>query len=180
MVYSEFPIGKKYNIIYADPPWEYSNTGSYGSANSHYFTMSLEDIKNLPVKDIAADNSLLFMWVTFPLLDVSFEVMKSWGFHYKTVAFNWVKMNKSGQDLFWGLGNWTRSNSEICLLGVRGNPKRVSARVHSVVVYPVLSHSKKPYEVQDRILQLAGDLPRIELFSRESCNGWDSWGNEVL
>lgn len=113
------------------------------------------------------------------MLREALEVIEAWGFTYKTVAFNWVKQNKNGASLFWGLGNWTRSNSEICLLAVKGKPKRVSAGVHSVILSPIQQHSRKPAEARDRIVELMGDLPRIELFAREAAPGWDSWGNEV-
>lgn len=119
------------------------------------------------------------MWATFPMLKEALEVIEAWGFTYKTVAFNWVKQNKSGVGLFMGLGNWTRSNSEICLLAVKGKPKRVSAGVHSIILSPLQRHSRKPDETRDRIVELMGDLPRIELFARETAPGWDSWGNEV-
>lgn len=113
------------------------------------------------------------------MLKEALEVIEAWGFTYKTVAFNWVKQNKSGVGLFMGLGNWTRSNSEICLLAVKGKPKRVSAGVHSIILSPLQRHSRKPDETRDRIVELMGDLPRIELFARETAPGWDSWGNEV-
>lgn len=113
------------------------------------------------------------------MLKEALDVIEAWGFTYKTVAFNWVKQNKNGAGLFMGLGNWTRSNSEICLLAVRGKPKRVSASVHSVILSPLQQHSQKPGEARDRIVELMGDLPRIELFARETAPGWDSWGNEV-
>lgn len=119
------------------------------------------------------------MWATFPMLREALEVIEAWGFTYKTIAFNWVKQNKSGVGLMWGLGNWTRSNSEICLLAVKGKPKRVSASVHSVILSPVQQHSRKPAEARDRIVELMGDLPRIELFAREAAPGWDAWGNEA-
>ena len=119
------------------------------------------------------------MWATFPMLKEALDVIEAWGFTYKTVAFNWVKQNKSGEGLFMGLGNWTRSNSEICLLAVKGKPKRVSAGVRSVVLSPLQRHSQKPAEVRDKIVELMGDLPRIELFARETAPGWDAWGNEI-
>ena len=128
---------------------------------------------------IASDNCILFMWATYPMLREALKVIEAWGFTYKTVAFNWVKQNKTGAGLFWGLGNWTRSNSEICLLAVKGKPRRMSASVHSVILSPVQQHSGKPAEARDRIVELMGDLPRIELFARETAPGWDSWGNEV-
>lgn len=173
---------KKYSIIYADPPWGYQNRGTRAAANKHYDVMTVEDIKRMGVGaagGIANDDCALFMWATFPMLKEALDVIEAWGFTYKTVAFNWVKQNKNGAGLFMGLGNWTRSNSEICLLAVKGKPKRVSASVHSVILSPLQQHSRKPDEVRDRIVELMGDLPRIELFARETAPGWDSWGNEV-
>jgi len=176
-----FP-NKKYNIIYADPAWSfktYSNKGMSKSAEKYYSCMNIEDIKNLPVKDIASDNCILFMWITYPLLEKGFEVIKSWGFTYKTCGFCWVKKNKKSDSLFWGLGYWTRANQEICLLATKGKPKRFSKSVHQVVYEPIREHSRKPDCVRDRIVELCGDLPRIELFARQKTNGWDVWGNEV-
>ena len=93
------------------------------------------------------------------MLREALELIEAWGFKYKTIAFNWIKQNKNGAGLFWGLGNWTRSNSEICLLAIRGKPKRISAAVHSVVMAPVQKHSQKPDEVRERIVKLVGDVP---------------------
>lgn len=98
---------------------------------------------------------------------------------YKTVAFVWVKLNRKSDSLFWGMGHWTRANAEFCLLATRGNPKRQSARVHQIILSHIQEHSRKPAETRDRIVQLMGDLPRIELFARESVPGWDVWGNEA-
>lgn len=177
-----FP-NKKYNIIYADPPWGYQNRGTRAAANKHYDVMTIDDIKKMGVGyaggGIAANDCTLFMWATFPMLKEALEVIEAWGFTYKTVAFNWVKQNKSGEGIFMGLGNWTRSNSEICLLAVKGKPKRVSASVRSVLISPIERHSRKPDEVRDRIVELMGDLPRIELFARSGADGWDCWGNEA-
>ena len=120
------------------------------------------------------------MWTTFPKIFETEEVINSWGFTYKTNAFTWVKKNKVSTDTnFWGMGRWTRSNAEVCLLAVKGKPKRVSASVHSIIEEPVQEHSKKPEIVRNKIIELAGDLPRIELFARQSVEGWDSWGNEL-
>ena len=91
----------------------------------------------------------------------------------------WIKKNKKSDSLFWGMGRWTRANAEICLIATKGNPKRQVANVHSVVMTPIEEHSKKPSEIRDRIVQLCGDLPRIELFARQHVTGWDCWGNEV-
>lgn len=173
---------KKYNIIYADPPWKfkvYSKKGLGRSAESHYSTMNLEAIKALPIQNLADKDCVLFLWVTFPCLQEAFEVIKSWGFTYKTVAFTWVKLNKKNDSLFWGMGFWTRSNSEICLLATKGAPKRQSAAVHQVILSHIEEHSKKPDIARDRIVELLGDLPKIELFARQKTQGWDIWGNEL-
>lgn len=173
---------KKYDIIYADPPWNfktYSKKGNLKSAENHYHTMQDMDIFELPVLDIAKDDCILFMWATYPKLETALETIKRWGFQYKTVAFTWVKRNKKSPSWFWGLGYWTRANPEICLLATRGNPKRVSKSVHSVIDAPIRRHSEKPAETRDRIVELIGDLDKIELFARQKADGWDVWGDEV-
>ncbi|MDE7425908.1 MAG: adenine methyltransferase [Lachnospiraceae bacterium] len=173
---------KKYGVIYADPPWHYkvySKKGMGRSAESHYPTMKLEDIKALPVADLADRDCALFLWVTLPCLLEGIEVLKAWGFEYKTTAFVWVKQNRKADSLFWGMGFWTRSNAEICLLGTKGRPKRKNAGIHQVVISHVEEHSRKPQEVHDRIIRLMGDVPRIELFARRKTEGFDVWGNEV-
>ncbi|MBO6333634.1 MAG: MT-A70 family methyltransferase [Coprococcus phoceensis] len=173
---------KKYNIIYADPPWTYrvySSKGNGRSAASHYPVMELEAIKALPVEQLAEKDCTLFLWVTFPNLRESFEVIESWGFTFKTVAFVWIKRNRKSDSLFWGMGYWTRANAEICLLATKGAPKRQSAGVHQVILSHIEEHSKKPAEARERIVELLGDLPRIELFARQKSPGWDVWGNEV-
>ena len=173
---------KKYGIIYADPPWQYkvySKKGAGRSAESHYPTMSIEDIRALPVGELADRDCALFLWITFPMLLDALSVIKAWGFTYKTVAFAWVKQNKKANTLFWGMGYWTRANVELCILATKGRPRRKSAGVHQVVLAPVEEHSKKPDIVRDKIVTLMGDLPRIELFARQTPPGWDVWGNEV-
>ena len=172
---------KKYNIIYADPPWSYSawNKKEHKTAEKHYKTMNNQDICELKIEDLADKNCVLFMWVTYPHLQTGLDVIKAWGFTYKTVAFTWVKRNKKSNTWFWGLGHYTRANAEICLLATKGSTKRKSASVHQIIDNKIEAHSKKPDIVRDRIVQLLGDLPRIELFARETAEGWDSWGNEV-
>ena len=165
---------KKYSIIYADPPWRfrtYSRKGMGRSADRHYPTMSIDQIKALPVESIAADDCALFLWATFPNLQDAFEVITAWGFTFRTVAFVWVKQNRRSDGLFWGMGYWTRSNAEICIMA--------SAGVHQVVISHIEEHSKKPAEIRERIVALMGDLPRVELFARQEAPGWDVWGNEV-
>lgn len=107
------------------------------------------------------------------------RVIKAWGFEYKSIAFVWLKLNKSGKGWFYGLGFWTRGNAEICLLATKGHPKRKSNRVHQFIISPLRGHSQKPDEARDKIIELVGDLPRVELFAREKADGWDAWGNEV-
>lgn len=171
---------KKYQIIYADPPWEYRDRASAGQRGAvyKYPVMKIRDIQNLDIASIADDNCALFLWVTAPLLDVGIQTLERWGFKFKTVAFVWIKTTKRGK-LFWGMGNWSRANAEYVLLGIKGKMKRVSASVHSVIISQKGKHSEKPPEVRDRIVQLLGDLPRIELFAREKVEGWDAIGYEV-
>lgn len=169
---------KKYSIIYADPPWAYrtySKKGQGRSAESHYPTMCIEDIKALPVGELAAKDCALFLWITFPCLCEALEVLTAWGFSYKTVAFVWVKQNRRNDDLFTGMGYWTRANAEICILATKGHPKRVDAGVRQVILSHIEEHSKKPDEARERIVRLMGDLPRVELFARQSPEGWDVW-----
>ena len=176
-----FPTGK-FNVVYADPAWTYkvwSKKGAGRTAASHYDVMSIDDIKLLPVAEIADKDCALFMWATYPNLKEAFEVIDAWGFTYKTVAFTWVKKNKVADSWFWGMGYWTRANAEICLLATKGKPKSVSRSVHQVVDARIERHSKKPDEVRDRIVSLMGDVPRVELFARERCNGWSAWGNQI-
>jgi len=120
------------------------------------------------------------MWVTMPKLNEFMSVVTAWGFEYKSCAFVWVKMNKKATDTyFMGQGRWTRANPEICILATKGQPKRISASIRQLVVSPIQRHSQKPDEVKTRIIQLVGDLPRIELFARQKTEGWDIWGNEI-
>lgn len=172
----------KYQIIYADPPWSYNDKASAGERGAcyKYSVLDTKAVCDLPVSEIADEDWVLFLWSTFPMLPDALQVMKSWGFTYKTVAFVWVKSNKkSNTDFFFGMGNWTRANAEIVLLGIKGKPKRVSASVRQIIRVPIMRHSQKPNEVRDRIVALLGDIRRIELFARDRVVGWDVWGNEV-
>ena len=173
---------KKYKIIYADPPWQYrvySKKGQGRSAENHYHTMNIKDIMALPVDKIADKDCILFLWITFPCLKEGIEVMERWGFKYKTCGFNWVKRNKKKNTYFMGLGFWTRSNSEVCLIGTKGQPKRVSKSVPQICDARIMEHSRKPAEIRERIVELCGELPRIELFARDKVKGWDSLGDEI-
>ncbi len=170
---------KKYKIIYADPPWRYSDKLSFhgGGAEAHYNTMSIEDICNLPVNSITDSDAILFLWGTWPQLPECLKVVKSWGFTYKTIAFVWVKQYSNGKDVL-GLGRWTRGNTEFCLLAVKGKPKRIDQGTSQLIKTKIQKHSKKPDIVREKIVRLIGDLPRIELFARQKTVGWDVWGND--
>ncbi len=169
---------KKYNIIYADPPWKYWESGNK-SNQLHYPTMTIEEICNLPVKDIADNDCVLFLWVTYPILQEAFRVIESWGFKYSTAAFVWVKKNKLQDTPFVGCGAWTRANSELCLLATKGNVVRLDASVSQIIESPIEEHSKKPDVTRELITRLVGELPRVELFCRHPAEGWDVWGNEA-
>jgi N6-adenosine-specific RNA methylase IME4 len=175
----DFNISKQFNIIYADPPWRYNRSKGEGVAENHYPTMRIEEICALPVGELAATDSALFLWATFPMLTEALQVIKAWGFTFKTVAFVWLKQNRKAATWFYGLGFWTRGNAEICLFATKGHPKRRDNRVHQFIISPIEGHSKKPDEARDKIVRLMGDLPRVELFARQAPPGWDIWGNEV-
>jgi len=174
----------KYQIIYADPPWFYNkrnlfkkdgrrNNFAWGATN-HYSVMKTEDICNLPVNKIADTNCILFLWATFPRLPDALKVMQSWGFEYKTVGFVWIKTTKNGQIRMDGLGNYTMSNAEVCLIGKKGKISRKKTGIKQIILHPKMKHSEKPEETRNRIVELMGDLPRIELFAREKVSGWDA------
>ena len=180
---------KKYKIIYADPPWEYKESGSGNRVvKSHYSTMSIEDIKKLPIQEISDETCILFIWVTFPRLEQGLDVIKAWGFKYYGLGFDWVKMSKNGKPS-WGMGYYTRQNTEVCLIGVKEDKdKRIKPLVKnvlSVIHSSRKEHSKKPDVVRNKIVEICGELPRIELFARrenklfDNLEGWDVWGNEV-
>ena len=173
---------KKYKVIYADPPWEYSDKAKgFGGAESHYRTMAIEDLILLPVEEIAERDSILFLWATFPKLNEALDLIDGWGFNYKTLGFNWVKTNKKKPaTLFWGLGHYTRSNPEICLIATKGKGVRpINKGIHSVLLAPLEGHSKKPDITRDKIVKLVGPISRIELFARKKVEGWDSWGDQI-
>ena len=166
----------KYNIIYADPPWQYFE-GGYKNQSQHYNTMEFSDIKDLKIQEIAADNCILFLWITDPMLIKLKELLTAWGFKYSTVGFYWVKKTKQDKWAF-GLGNWTRANPEICIIATKGSIERKDASIPKLVIDEIGEHSKKPDIVRDKIVQLVGKLPRIELFARKKTQGWETWGNQ--
>ena len=176
-------MGKRYNIIYADPPWSYGgrklNAASGGKELAdHYPTMEIEELKKLPVRELADKDCLLFLWVVYPQLENAFELIRVWGFKYSTVAFEWAKLTETGKNVCF-MGAWTcGGDMELCLLARRGSVKRQNKTVRRLHVARG-RHSAKPDEIRREIVRLCGDLPRIELFAREKKSGWDVWGNEL-
>ena len=172
---------KKYQIIYADPPWSYNDkmSGHSFSLDHEYKTQSKNWIAELPVKDIAEKDCVLFMWAVSPLLPDALEVMKAWGFKYKTLAFCWIKKTKNGKQVH-NLGRWTMGGVELCLLGVKGHPQRKVKNIKQTFEALRTKHSQKPFEVRRFIEDLMGnDRTKIELFARQKTEGWDVWGDEV-
>ncbi len=178
-------MNNKYNIIYADPPWKATESGSgvRGTSDLHKRyngVMTIEEICALPIKDICEKDCVLFLWVTFPRLLEGIKTIDAWGFKYHSLGFNWIKLNKKADTPFWGMGYYTRQNPEICLVATKGNKfKPLVRNIHSVVMTPIEEHSKKPDIVRDNIVKIIGDLPRIELFARQKTDGWDVFGNEI-
>lgn len=178
----------KYSIILCDPPWRFKTWGkatkvgrgkTQAAQRSYYTTMTVDQLKDVNVMSLAAKDCALFVWVTWPMLEVAMQTIKGWGFRYSTVAFVWVKESKKTKRLHTGQGYWTRANTEFCLLFTRGKPKRVSRSVPQVIVASVQEHSRKPDETRERIVALMGDLPRVELFARQSVEGWEAIGDAI-
>lgn len=182
---------KKYQVIYADPPWYFNDRirsskklengkMQFRELELHYKTMKTNEICALPIENVADDNSVLFMWTTDTHLPDALKVIEAWGFKYKTVAFIWNKKTNTGKQVCY-MGKWTMKGSEICLLATKGKAHGLikSHKVRQLVEAERSIHSRKPDEVRNRIVELLGDLPRVELFARDAKPGWDVWGNEV-
>jgi site-specific DNA-methyltransferase (adenine-specific) len=181
---------KKYNIIYADPAWSFGdrlrsskkieNKEQYLNLELHYPTMKTKDICNLKVNEISEKDSVLFLWTTDAHLPDALKVIEDWGFKYKTIAFIWNKKEKSGKQVCF-MGKWTLKGSEICLLATKGAAHKLikSHKVRQLVEAERKKHSEKPNIIREKIVELLGDIPRIELFCRQKNEGWDSWGNEL-
>lgn len=187
-----------FRAIVADPPWHFrsrtalqvTNWNSRRDVEKHYAVMSVDDIAAMPVKDITAKDSHLFLWVTGPCLRQGFDVIEAWGFRYSSVAFTWVKFKRSHNadqlrilptaesDLHVGLGLTTRKNAEFVLLARRGNARRAAKNIREIIMSPVREHSRKPDEAYERVQRYC-EGPYLELFARQTRPGWTAWGNEV-
>lgn len=194
----------KFKVILSDVPWLYNDKREgYGGSAPHYASLSTEDLAKLPVKEISDDDCILFFWTTFPFLPEALHIMESWGFKYKTVGFVWIKLNTQinriiGQIrefllnpgienllamfkkiFFYGIGSYTRSNVEVCLIGIKGRPAVLNKNISQLIVWPKSKHSEKPKSIMSKIVEMMGDVPRIEIFSREKVEGWEVLGNEI-
>lgn len=193
-----------YQLIYVDPPWQYGNKISNGAAENHYSTMSLAELKRLPIWEVAAADAVLAMWYTGTHTEEAIELAEAWGFRIRTMkGFTWVKLNQYAERRFnkaiaegelvdfndflsmlnsetrMNGGNYTRANTEDLLIATRGiGLERVSASIKQVVYSCLGEHSEKPWEVRRRLELLYGDVERVELFARDTWPGWDRWGNQ--
>lgn len=178
---SEFRM-KKYKLIYADPAWQYNdkNTGgSYKSGAAQKYTVtSIHEMKRLPIHNLADDDCLLAMWHVAPMPQEALDLVKVWGFKLKTMkGFTWHKLTKNGLSHF-GMGHYTRANTEDCLIATKGSPQIESHSIRQFIEAKIGKHSEKPPEIRDKLIKLCGDVNRIELFSRHSIKNWDSWGDQ--
>lgn len=175
-----------FGVVLADPPWSFKTFNGKGTPHrteeDHYEVMSAEDLEKLPVGDLAAKDCALFMWVVDSNLPQALELGARWGFTYKTIAFNWVKLTKPDkegkQKPRMGMGYWTRKQTELCLLFVKGKPPRIGKDVRQLIKAQRREHSRKPEQQYGRIEALVNG-PYIELFARNQRKGWESWGNQT-
>ncbi len=182
-----FNTDKKYNVIYADPPWKFGSKAYQDGdrdmlklEETQYQTMDIEDIKSLPIKEMTDKDCILFLWVTDAHLKEGIEVLESWGFKYKTIGFNWIKQYPS-KEFCVNYAPWTLKSWEICLIGIKGTmgKHKKSNNVRGLLLEERTKHSKKPQKARENIDVLFGNIPKIELFARNHSEGWDCWGNEV-
>jgi len=176
-----------YDVILADPPWYFRNYSANDphtvhnrgrGQQRHYPTMTEDEICALKIP--AAKDSVLFLWSCWPILPQSLRVIEAWGFEYKSLAWVWIKANRSGMGFFHGMGYYTRANSEPCLLATRGDlPKPANRGIQALIYHPVMEHSRKPDDQYRKIEALYPNMRYLELFARRKRIGWDVWGNEV-
>lgn len=176
----------KYQVILADPPWKYNSRANHktrfrGGAFGHYDLMDTQSICDLPIQDLAdPEGCILFMWATFPMLKDALQVIEAWGFKYKTIGFTWAKLNPKAGTPFFGVGYYTKSNAEPCLIATKGRVLKPALNtVSSLILSPRREHSRKPDEQYERIEAMYPNARKLELFARQKRTGWDSWGNEI-
>ena len=170
----------KYQIIYADPPWDMGARNNKRVLVPKYNMMNEYDIYNLDIGELSDDNSALFIWAINAKIPQAIELIRRNGFRYVGVAFCWIKTSqKTGEPNCRMAGNYTLQGMELCLLAIKGSMKTLDRTVRQVLKSPREHHSKKPDVIRHEIVRLFGDIPRLELFAREKTEGWDVWGNEV-
>lgn len=194
----------KYSLIYADPAWKYDDKAQAGNRGAEFKYKCLDTSELIEmaryVDSVVADNAVMYMWTTAPMMPDALNLLGYWGFDYKTVAFVWIKTNKNplhkdgpllcagydrygGIDVagdFMGMGNHTRGNAEFVLLGVRCKGiKRIRDDIRQVIISPRQEHSRKPVEVRKRLELMYGDVTRLEMFARETTPGWAIHGDEI-
>ncbi|MHB8409440.1 MAG: MT-A70 family methyltransferase [Acidiferrobacterales bacterium] len=163
--------GRKFGVIYADPPWRYANQGTRGATSGHYQGMTIEEIIALPVEQLSADDCFLHLWTTNGFLKDAITILEAWGFEFKS-NFIWTKPQM-------GMGNYWRVSHEILLLGKRGSPAWHAKGLHSWGTFPRRKHSAKPEEVRAMIERANPGGPYLELFARRTAPGWTVWGNQI-
>lgn len=170
-----------YSVVLADPAWDFENYSQAGEAKgpkAQYDCMKLEAICQMPVQEIAAPDAALFLWATMPMLPEAIDVLRAWGFTYKS-AFPWVKLSSTGNRLHWGTGYVIRNSAELVLIGTRGNPRIRGSGVLGLIAERVRGHSRKPDAIYTKIQALCPQGPYLEINARQVPPGWDAWGDEV-
>jgi len=174
------PHPQLFSVLYGDCPWRYNFARHKKNGGCTYPTMSTKELCDLPVAEITAPNAILFQWAPGPKMKDAIKVMEAWGFTHKTKGFTWIKLNRKNGQLYSGLGSYTCGNTEDCIIGVKGKSlRRINRSVKQIIVAPIGKHSAKPPQARWRIEQMYGDVPRIELFARQTAPGWVSLGNEI-
>lgn len=171
---SDFP--NRYGVIVADPPWPYRVSKGQGAAKDQYSLMTDDEIYTMPVSQLAKSDAILLLWGTWPKLPEALKTMAAWGFEYVT-GFPWVKMNRNGHGIYYGVGYWVRGCSECVFIGRRGEVSAPRLEGFLGLMSPNLQHSRKPDDIYEIAEALPG--PYLELFARRSRAGWHSFGNEV-
>tara|TARA_R110000851_G_C12754694_1_gene532435 strand:+ start:34 stop:597 length:564 start_codon:yes stop_codon:yes gene_type:complete len=178
-------MSNKYNIIYADPPWSFNSKKTGGNmtsgAENKYPTMSMDQLKSMDIESLCADDCVLIMWYVGSQPQEALDLCKAWGFTVKNInGFVWNKLTVKGNPFF-GMGFYTRAGSESALIAIRGKASSIvnDHSVRAVRSAKVGKHSAKPTEFRSDIIKMCGDKPRLEMFSRSACDGWDMFGNEV-
>ena len=174
---------KKYQIIYADPPWKTKTfkekKDGLISRELPYKQMTDEEIKSLPINNFVSDDAILFMWCIDSRIPIMADIMKAWGFTYKCIGFVWAKKAKTTDGFNGGFSSYTKRDCEFCFIGTKGKYLNLKRGINQILIETKTIHSKKPNEIRKRIIDMCGNLPKLELFARNQFEDWDVFGNEV-